>query len=432
MRRSLKLRRRRAALATEARAILDGAEQAGRDLNTEERTRFDELERQINELVGDIEREEWLESTEAELDGTLRPATGGYGNPARGGNGAAGGLATEERDYLEPSDRLTDYVERRGATPDRNLRFGNLARALATGARNDAESRALEKGIDAAGGYAVPEYYAAEVIDLMRSKTAIVRAGARTVPLLGDKTHFLRVEGDPIAGWRLEAAKVKESDMTFGRLTFEPQSLAVVVKASRELLEDGQNVEGVLAHSLAEAFALELDRVALFGSGTDPEPRGLANTPGIQTLEVNPAAGAPVSSYAPIVQARGLMLAANANEPTAAIMAPRTATEFDELVDTTGQPLQRPRSIENLPFLSTTLVPTDDGEEAPAEVPSSVFVGDYSQLWIGIRTAFRLEVLREMFADTMQIAFLAHLRADIQVAQPKAFVEIPGFLPAAD
>src|SRR5690625_4959429 len=158
MRRSLKLRRRRAALATEARAILDGAEQAGRDLNTEERTRFDELERQINELVGDIEREEWLESTEAELDGTLRPATGGYGNPARGGNGAAGGLATEERDYLEPSDRLTDYVERRGATPDRNLRFGNQARALATGARNDAESRALEKGIDAAGGYAVPEY----------------------------------------------------------------------------------------------------------------------------------------------------------------------------------------------------------------------------------------------------------------------------------
>src|SRR5690625_6816062 len=116
MRRSLKLRRRRAALATEARAILDGAEQAGRDLNTEERTRFDELERQINELVGDIKRGERLESTEAELDGTLRPAPGGNANRARGGNGPAGGRAPEERDNLEPSDRLPDYADRLAPT----------------------------------------------------------------------------------------------------------------------------------------------------------------------------------------------------------------------------------------------------------------------------------------------------------------------------
>jgi HK97 family phage major capsid protein len=337
----------------------------------------------------------------------------------------------EARVHLESGDKLTDYLAReKGITcPDSGHGFGHLARALVTGAKSDFEVQALSKGTDASGGYAVPEWYAAEVIDLMRSKLAIDRAGARTVPLEGDKTHFLRIESDPVAGWRLESGAVKESDMTFGRTTFNPKSLAVIVKVTRELLEDGVNVEWSLRHAFAAAFAQELDRVALFGSGTNPEPLGVVNTPGIQTYTLA-ADGAPVTSYAPIVRARGMMLAANTNEPTAAIMAPRTATAFEELTDTTGQPLQRPRSIENLPFLPTTLTPVDD-EHGEAENASRVIVGDFSNLWIGVRTGFRIEVLREHFADTMTVAFLAHLRADIQVTHPAAFVDIPGFVPAA-
>lgn len=347
------------------------------------------------------------------------------------GPGARGTPAVEDegRGYLEPSDRLTDHLRNKGAArPEGGIGFGHLVRAMVVGPRNELEAQALHRGTDSAGGYAVPEWYSAEVIDLMRSKTAVIQAGARTVPLEGERTHFLRIESDPIASWRLERGQVAESDMTFGRTTFVPQSLAVIVKASRELLEDGMNVESSLRQAFAAAFAQEIDRVALFGSGTAPEPRGIVNTPGVQVYELAEN-GEPVTSYTPIVRARGLMLNANADEPTAAIMAPRTATAFEELVDTTGQPLQRPRAIESLPFRATTLVPIDE-EYGTAQNASRVVVGDYRNLWIGVRTGFRIEVLREMFADTMEVAFLAHLRADVQVAHPAAFVDIRGFIPA--
>ncbi|HLS33619.1 MAG TPA: hypothetical protein VK039_08515, partial [Brevibacterium sp.] len=93
MRRSLRLRQRRAGLAEEARTILDTAEAEGRDLTDEERTRFDGLEAQMEVLAGDIEREERLERTEAELEATLdepasrRAAPRGVVRPDDGGRG---------------------------------------------------------------------------------------------------------------------------------------------------------------------------------------------------------------------------------------------------------------------------------------------------------------------------------------------------------
>jgi hypothetical protein len=41
---------------------------------------------------------------------------------------------------------------------------------------------------------------------------------------------------------------------------------------------------------------------------------------------------------------------------------------------------------------------------------------------VGIRTDFRLRFLGERYlADNLQYAFLAYLRADVQLAQPTAF-----------
>lgn len=418
MRRSIRLRQKRADLADEARAILDRADDEGRDLTAGEAKEFDELEDRMETLLAEIGREERLEVIEAGLDESL-------GAPAAIGGGpaviTAGEPGPERRGWFRPEERLSDVI--RSRERDDRLGVGALARAMVTGARNEAEERAMSKGSDSAGGYAVPDYYAVEVIDLLRSKTRVIEAGARTVPLAGDKTHFLRIESDPTAGWRLEAASVDTDDATFGRMTFEPKSLAVIVKTSRELLEDGQNVEEVIEHSLAQAFALELDRVALLGSGDDPEPRGLVNTDRVQILTLDDgSAGAEIESYSPIVRARGMMQAANAAEPTAAIMAPRTATALADLTAQDDQPLRRPVAIESLPFLETTTIPTD---EDPNGAGSRIIVGDFSQLWVGIRSGFRLEVLREHFASTMEVAFLAHLRADIQVAQPEAFVDIP-------
>ncbi len=54
---------------------------------------------------------------------------------------------------------------------------------------------------------------------------------------------------------------------------------------------------------------------------------------------------------------------------------------------------------------------------------SYIFTGQWDQLMVGMRTDFNLRLLSERYlADNLQYAFLAYLRADVQLAQPAAFV----------
>jgi HK97 family phage major capsid protein len=46
-----------------------------------------------------------------------------------------------------------------------------------------------------------------------------------------------------------------------------------------------------------------------------------------------------------------------------------------------------------------------------------------------MRTEIRIEVLREAFAENLQYAFLAFLRADIGVVRPQSFAQITGITP---
>lgn len=119
----------------------------------------------------------------------------------------------------------------------------------------------------------------------------------------------------------------------------------------------------------------------------------------------------------------------NAADPSAMVMAPRTWRTIEGFTDTTGQPLRAPVSIERIPRLSTTLVPVDQ-THGTANNASPIIVGDFSQMMLGVRSGLRVEVLRERFADNLQYAFLAHLRFDVQLAQPKAFAALKGIIPA--
>jgi HK97 family phage major capsid protein len=123
------------------------------------------------------------------------------------------------------------------------------------------------------------------------------------------------------------------------------------------------------------------------------------------------------------------LLKDTAPAPTAAIMHPRTSVGYAKLADTTGQPMRRPQMIESLPFLSTTGVSITEEEGASGAIASRVYVGHYPHLYVGIRSALRVEVLRELFASNYQFAFLAHLRADVQLAHVESFATLRGIIP---
>lgn len=325
---------------------------------------------------------------------------------------------------LAPEQRMADYVRRQGRDDPEyaGLSLGQYLRSMVVGAKNDVERRALSEGSDSAGGFTTPEILSAELIDLLRARAVTIAAGARTVPLATDQSHIARIATDPVPAWRLENAAVADSDPTFDRVTFEPKSLAVLVKVSRELLEDSLNVKTELPRVIAEALALELDRVVFLGAAANDEPVGLDNITGVQAS----AHDAAIASFSPLVQGRRLLMNSNVPTVSAWVMHPDADSAFGELADTTGQPLQHPAILDRPdPFrvLTTTQLPTDGGAGSDE---TTIYGGDWSLFAVGMRSAVRIEVLRERFSDNLQVGFLAWLRADIAAIREEAFVRITG------
>ncbi len=95
------------------------------------------------------------------------------------------------------------------------------------------------------------------------------------------------------------------------------------------------------------------------------------------------------------------------------------------LVDTTNQPLLKPWSLTDLPLLKTSQLPITQTQGTSTDA-STIIVGDFTKLIIGVRQGIRIELLKERYAENLQYAFVAHMRADIAVQQPKAFLKIIG------
>ena len=300
-----------------------------------------------------------------------------------------------------------------------NVSAGAYLRALTTGPKNDAERRALGGGTDAAGGFTVPTVTSSELIDLARAEMVLAQAGARIVPLTSDQTVIAKVASDPVPAWRVENAAVNESDPTFSGVTLAPKSLAVMIKASVELMQDSLNLEAELPRILARALAGEIDRAGLIGSGSGAEPEGIVNYSG---LTANTYAGGALASYGPLLNARGALHGAN-ERLTGFILASRDENALAGLTATDGQPLMLPRALEQVPMLYTTALPVDGGAGSDE---SQIIAGDFSQMLMGIRSEIRLELLRERFMDNLQFGLIAHARVDFAAARESAFTVLDG------
>lgn len=332
---------------------------------------------------------------------------------------AGGEIEEAECRMLKPEQRMADFIEQ---PTESRISTGAYLRAMVLGAKTDSEKRALAEGTDSTGGYTVPTILSASLIDLMRSNNVAIQAGAMTVPLTSDATHIARLLTDPTPAWRAENAAIGESDPTFGRVVFEPKSLAVIVRVSRELLEDSLNIDTALPQILAASMAQELDRVVFLGTGSSNEPSGLDTLTDVQEL----AHDATITNYSALVTARRDLMRQNAAGITAHVMHPDTEAVFGGLTDTTNQPLNYPAVLDRpnpMRWLTTTKLPTDLGGGSNE---TTIYCGDFNQLVIGIRNDIRVEILRERYADNHQYGFVCHMRADVAAIQPKALLRITG------
>lgn len=424
-------------LRSSATAILNAPAGADGTLSDEQRGDYDGKVAQLDRLSGDVERLERAAQLDADakgtpLSGTPEPGTVEhrvFANVSSRAEPSTEGWRTPEGSrvpVLTVEQRIADYAPA-GESAANEIGLAGFMRALVNGPRTDLERRALAEGAVATGGAFLPTPLASEVIDAARIRNVAFQAGARTVPMTAQTMRMARLVSEPVPGWRPENALIPESEPVFGDISMKAHTLAVRFTASRELLEDAPNMDAMLRATMANGFARGLDAAIFYGTGTNEQPLGIANTPGVLTVSQG-TNGAALTGYAPFLDAALALQTGNEGAITAIVLAPRTNRAIGGFVDTTGQPLQPPPVLANVPILSTNGIPVDQAQGTAANA-SSAILGDFTQVMVGIRTQLQITILNERFAEFGQVGFVGWLRADVQIARPGALAKIVGIKP---
>lgn len=318
-----------------------------------------------------------------------------------------------------------NYYGTRGQQPSSTPTFADFLRGAARMKTSEAAQRALSVAVDSSGGYTVPAVHMPSILAALAPASSLLTAGASIVPLdMAGKTFSLAgIDALPTATWRNENDQVEESAPTFRNIVLTPRSLSFYTRVSRELLADGVNIEGALYQAIAQAFATAIDAAGLRGTGTAPQPRGLLHTAGIHSI-TNGADGA-AFGWGNIFDATEKILSADAPMPTAAIMHPRSRLALAKLSATDGQPLQVPPMLAGVQLLTSSQIPTNLTTGTSTDT-SEVYIGDFSQMIIGMRENLSIQVLQEHYADYGQVAFMCHARLDFAALYPQAFAIVTG------
>lgn len=418
----------RQAAVDKAQRILEKAEAEGRDLSGQDEQDWQDAMAQVrsyDQRIADVQeaigsRDHAAQARQG-IESVVRPP---HEPEHRSLDGAR--HRDDQPVALSPEQRMAHVVA--SDSSERNLSLGALVRGMATGRWDgaEAEARALGTGTGAAGGFIVPSTLSAELIDNARAQTRVIQAGARTFPLDAAEVKVAKLTGDPQADWRSEHGTIPESDASFDQIVFQPKALAVITRLSRELLEDGVNTRQRVEQDIAASVAVELDRVALRGSGTDPEPQGVRNHPDVTVTELGSGDGA-TPTYEDLIDAIGRVQDAN-HTPTNRIQAPRTSRTFAAKRDANNQFLEPPQMVAEVPALDTTQVPTDLTVGTSNDC-SEIYTGDWSEVYVGLRNELAMTLLTEKYADVGEVGVLAWVRADIAVARGAALDVITGVRP---
>jgi HK97 family phage major capsid protein len=321
---------------------------------------------------------------------------------------------------LKASDSFADHFKT-GDEPE--LSLAKSLRGYLTGEWDGAELERKAMASSALGAI-LPTPISNQIIDLARNQSTVIRAGAVTVPMTTATLKLARMTGDVTAAWYAEAGEISESDATLDSVTLTARKMACMVRINREILEDSDpGVDGIIRNSVAQAMALELDRVALVGTGTAPQPRGLQNVVGINTVT---SVGTP-ADYGKFLDAIFECRLDNF-EPNAVINSVRTAKTLAKLftgISSDKTPLMMPSDYSALTRFASNQIPVNLGAGTNE---SLAFVGKFDELMIGLRQNIIIEVSNSA-ADVFekdQVMLRATWRGDVQVTRATAFCLMSG------
>ena len=252
MNKILELREKRAKAWETAKAFLDTKRGSDGIVSAEDTAVYDKMEADVVALGNEIDRLEKQEALDRELSKPLNtPLTG---RPSVLGAEVKTGTASAEYKKAMLEALRSNFK-----------RVDNV----------------LQEGIDANGGYLVPDEYDSRLIDGLTEENIFRKLGT-TIRTSGD--HKINIAATkPAAAWIEEGGELTFGDATFAQILLDAHKLHVAVKVTDELLYDNAfNLEGYILDQFAKALANAEEDAFLNGNGTG-KPLGIfAATGGAQ------------------------------------------------------------------------------------------------------------------------------------------------------
>ena len=277
-------------------------------------------------------------------------------------------------------------------------------------------SNYLQEGIDASGGYLVPEEMDREIVKRLEEEN-VFRRLARTITTSGE--YKINIAADkPTEAWIEEGEALVFSDPTFNQIKLDAHKLSVAVKVTEELLADNAfDLEGYLIEEFARALANAEEDAFLNGVG-DNKPHGIFH-------ETDGGMVAVECANAQIKFDDIFNLVYSLKRPyrkkARFIMNDQTVAILRKVKDNNGayiwQPsvqASEPDKILGYPVETSAYCPL-----AEAGNPCIAF-GDYSYYKIGERGTRSFQELKELYAGNGMIAFVAKERVDGKLALREA------------
>jgi|TARA_R110002072_G_scaffold86176_11_gene194578 HK97 family phage major capsid protein len=143
------------------------------------------------------------------------------------------------------------------------------------GAEGEVIAKTLAAGSGSSGGFLVPENYSAEIIDLLRQRTVVRRAGALVVPMNGSLL-MPKLASGAAASYIGENQTISKTSPGFGQLRLTSRKLAAMVPLSNDLLRTASpQADQVVLDDLIAGMSVTEDAAFLRNDGTGNAPKGL-------------------------------------------------------------------------------------------------------------------------------------------------------------
>ncbi len=296
---------------------------------------------------------------------------------------------------------------------------------------NEVQQRDLVVGTTTAGGHLVStDLLASSFIDLLRNRMSVMRAGAQMLTGLQGNIALPRMTGAATAYWVTEGNAPTESQQAFDQVTMSPKTVGAFTDLSRKLLlQSSVDVEGLVRRDLATVLGLEIDRVALNGSGSAPQPRGVLQTSGIGAVVGGTNGLAP--TWAHIVELWSDVAAANADFGTTGfvtnskvignLMTTEKATGTAQFVCPGFPDASGVTSIAGARAVVSNQVPSNLTKGTSSGVCSAIAFGNWADLLVGMWGVLDLTVDPYSNSTSGTVRVVALQDVDVAVRHAESF-----------